>query len=205
MTEDNFEISELIKKYFYGVSASIHKLLQERENENTSLSKELVAKLKSARKKPEKGYLIYYALAKYHFSSHLNAIHLPKYCEEEIDETIRILVPIQVELGFSKEDSYDSYTNKSFGNSLASFLSHKENNRFETLEKKFLDILSSPREHFSNRFFPILSVLKSSSTTQSIHWPKLYFDIFNWENSRKVQNQWAKDFYKNLNAENNNK
>lgn len=202
MTENNFEISDPIKNYFYGVSTNIQKLLEERELKNTSISKELVPKIKSARKKPERSYLIYYALSKSNFFSHFTSNQFPNYIENEIDETIRILVPIQVELGYAKIDLNETKTNKNFDYTLANFLSAQENKSYENLEKKFLDLLSSPKSEISNRLYSVLSILQGSSITQYISWPKLYLDVYNWENNRKIQNQWAKEFYKNLRSEN---
>lgn len=198
MMENKRDLSDSIQSYFYGVSSSIHKLLEERELKNTSISKELVSKLKSARKKPEREYLIYYVLSKYPVSSYLSSKHFPTYIENDIDETIRLIAPMQAELGYSKEEKSDTLTYKNFGCSLAHFLSNNDNKSYENIEKKFLDILAAPKSQLSTRLYSLISILQGSSINLNINWPHLYYDIFNWENNRNVQNKWAIEFYKNL-------
>ena len=202
MTINNFNNYSSIKSYFYSVSNSIQKLIEERDEKRTSISKELVAKIKSARKINGRSYLIYYALSKYNYSNKLSNYKFSTYVEEDIHETIQILAPIQAEVGFTKEDHLETSIEKSFGYALAIVLSIHENILFENLEKKFLDLLSSPKSQLPNRLYSMLSILKDTSLKNLISWPQLYLDVYDWEKNRSVQNNWAIDFYKNLRSEN---
>ena len=105
---------------------------------------------------------------------------------------------MQAELGYSKEEKSDTLTYKNFGCSLAHFLSNNDNKSYENIEKKFLDLLASPKSQLSTRLYSLISILQGSSINLNINWPHLYYDIFNWENNRNVQNKWAIEFYKNL-------
>lgn len=106
---------EKAKTYLYNISTAFDKLVIEREVKNTSLSKELIAKVKRTRKSQDNDHYIFYTLGKLNLLSEENIKILEK--EPYFFDTLKIVMPIHAELGrkfFDQE--VDSIKNDSDGN-----------------------------------------------------------------------------------------
>ena len=134
---------EKAKTYLYNISTAFDKLVIEREVKNTSLSKELIAKVKRTRKSQDNDHYIFYTLGKLNLLSEENIKILEK--EPYFFDTLKIVMPIHAELGrkfFDQE--VDSIKNDSDGNVC-------EKNELSTEESKNdnIKIHSEENLHFS--------------------------------------------------------
>ncbi len=90
-------MQEKTKTYLYNISKAFDKLVIEREVKNTSLSKELIAKVKRTRKNQNNDHYILYTLGKLNLLTEENFKLIEK--EPYFFDTLKIVMPIHAELG----------------------------------------------------------------------------------------------------------
>lgn len=72
----------------------------------------------------------------------------------------------------------------------------------DSIEKRFVALLNAEAEELPNYLRQITGLLKSKDI--AVNWQTLFEDIQFWNNdNRRVQNTWARSFWRNYNNENN--
>ena len=78
-------------------------------------------------------------------------------------------------------------------------IKRKDQNKVSSTEKRFITLLDADRDQLPHRLRQMIVLLKE----QAIDFEALLRALLYWNNDRKrTQNQWARDFYRNLNREN---
>ncbi|KAB8032261.1 type I-E CRISPR-associated protein Cse2/CasB [Fluviispira multicolorata] len=193
--------SDELSNYFYGISKAIDDLLIEREEDRSALSKELIAKIKSARNRVDRFHLIYFALVRKNIALDLNQKNI-QFNENILQDTLMILCPIQASLGYSKAEKKEN-----FPVALGKMLETPNSENYNSIERRFLNLLHTPREHLSIGLHSLISIMNSNFDMYKINWCELYLDIYYWDKNKyeyknkyeRIQYKWAVEFYNSLN------
>ncbi|APJ02803.1 type I-E CRISPR-associated protein Cse2/CasB [Silvanigrella aquatica] len=199
------------KKYLYSIAHRIENLIEEREKENTPISKEIIAHLRRSRKNNNNEHYILHSLNK------LRLIEDEKYSilsNNYFFNILKMIIPIHSDLGAyclkfeideNAENSNFKAESKNFGYSLGKLLAQEEIGTVENVEKKFLKLLSTPLSQIENQLYSVISSLLSTFGKLYIDWPLLYVDLYLWEYDEKIQYKWSKSFYKYVAKDEKNK
>lgn len=96
----------------------------------------------------------------------------------------------------------DAKTN--IGNLGASLRRLTDDSDSKSIEKRFVALLNAEADELPYYLRQIIGLLKSNEKSVAVNWEQLFKDIQNWNSdSRRVQNDWARQFWGNSNNENN--
>lgn len=87
---------------------------------------------------------------------------------------------------------------RSFGRAVA--LLYLRRNRTESIERRFVALLDADAEQLPHHLRQMVHLLKAEEGIR-IHWVELLTDLRRWnDDERRVQQRWARAFYREVNA-----